>query len=706
MRVTSLDRLKVAGQVLSYREESETGYVFEAADRPSVQFIYSFAEFADLLERPDVSFEPGFYVVGRQDARKHSGIEIIGALPEKLRSETVWRHAYVDAFLHLEREGKIKRTDGSIRRALPMIEAHVNGQARAVQSGWKNPRAGRKNELRDPPCTKSMRTWVKIFEKGGHSPLALVPRTHRSGNRAARFCPVSLRFLGNAIDAYLTCQRLNKRQVYEKYRSAMLGENERRIAESAPPLEIISRRGVERVLNALDPYFTYIQRHGIDAANRKFALYEEGINAFYPMERIEIDEWKVDLISIFAKLGLLDHLTPAELAELERGRRWLYLAIDCATRCVVGMRLAENPNSTDAIALLQDITRDKSDLALAAGCKSSWNHYGGLNAVVSDLGAAFVDEFFCAAVTDGHGNPERPPGGIPSLRARVERIFGTMGTALMPHLSGRTFSNPAARGDYPSGEMAVLSDDTLMQILVVFIVDIYHNTPHQGLRGETPNNCWNRLAAEKGVAPTLSERRRRLAFGLKDRRRVSGRGVRKFGIDYTCAALREFHLHSHERDVDLRVDLSDLGWIMVCVDGDWHACHALQKCFEGVSYDDWSAAARELRKKYHEEAVLHEQTIFAALKKIKVINDREQRRFGAILHAQTPSGLNRAKEDLFLGLSIEQDVDIEFEFPPDDDLFGRTIPHEEVQPKELPSPSDIDQPEEKVGYKWRFDDDE
>ena len=268
-RIAAEDRLTVGGRVMALIEEGDIGYVFEAVDQPNVHISYTFAEFIELLKRPDVSLEPAFYASGRHDARKYAGIDLVSGLPEKPRSETVWRHANVMGFLHLERLGLAKRTDDSIRNVLPKLEAHVNALARSAQSKWKSPRAGRKNEFRDPPCPKSLRTWVNRYEKGGHSPLALVPRTHRCGNRNARFCPESLRFLSTAIDAYLSRRRLNRRQVYNEYRRSIDTENETRLAANTLPLKVMSKRGVERTINRLDPYFTYVQRHGVDAANRR-----------------------------------------------------------------------------------------------------------------------------------------------------------------------------------------------------------------------------------------------------------------------------------------------------------------------------------------------------------------------------------------------------------------------------------------------------
>ncbi|UWQ29061.1 Mu transposase C-terminal domain-containing protein [Leisingera sp. M523] len=451
-------------------------------------------------------------------------------------------------------------------------------------------------------------------------------------------------------------------------------------------------------------------QHGVDAANRKFAVYETGISASYPMERVEIDEWKVDLISILAERGALDHLSDQELAELDRGRRWLYLAVDCATRCVVGMRLAATPNSEDAYALLRDITRDKTEIAAAAGCKSAWHHFGGLGAICTDNGAAFMDDLFRFAILEAHGNPESPPTGLPHLRGRVERIFGTFGTSLMPHLAGRTFSNSLERGDYPSEHLASLHDEVLMQTLTLYVVDVYHNTPHRGLNGETPNNCWDRLSKQIGVVPKLAETTRRRAFGERDRRTANGRGIKKFGIDYACPALQHVFLHADDHEVEIRCSLEDLGWILVYVDGKWRPARALQKCFEGVSYEEWQRTARELRLRHKAEAQLHEAVVADALSKIIEINAREQARFGTVLKAQTPAGLKRARDDLFVGLSIiPEQGEEDFDLPPDLDLFGHIIPHcgegEQSHASETSSDKSDSPSHSQRSTRWRLDDD-
>lgn len=704
MRVTAFDRLVVDSQAYRLTEKTANGCTFDSTAAPASTLALRFEELRSLLRRPNVSLERDYFLSQRSALRGSTNVDAIGSLPGHIRSEVAWRHSYCEAFLRLEQNREVQRSEQAVVTILPDIEALVNKQSSAVQGKWLPARAGTKKAYKDPPCSRTLLEWVRRFERAACSPLGLIPRTHRSGNHGARFSIEAQRLIGECLGAYLTKQRLSKRIVADMCASRFRAENEKRKEAGLPPLQVPSRRKVERDLAKLDPYSTYAQRHGVDAANRKFMLYEEGIEASYPMERIEIDEWRVDLMTILAERGALDHLTSEELVLLPRGRRWLYLAIDCATRCVVGMRLAENPNCEDAIALLADVTRDKTTLAVAAGCQSEWHHFGGLKTVATDLGAAFVDDNFSTAVFDAHGLPETPTGGLPQLRARVERIFGTFGTNLAPYLAGRTFSNPKERGDYPTAEMASITDDALIQMLILYVVDVYHNRPHGGLNGETPNNCWKRLANEIGVVPDVPERMRRRAFGKPMRRKVTGRGVRVFGIDFTCAALRQFHLHNHETDVDLRVDLNDLGWIMVRIGEEWFPAIALQKCFEGVSFDEWQNTARQLRLKYRDEATLTEHLVSDALQKIIAINAAEQQTFGAELRAVTPSGLRRAKEDLFLGLSIEPERDDVEALPAQDDLFGRIIPTANEPPPERAQVEVPDGSEAEETFTWRFDD--
>lgn len=708
MRLSRFDRLTLDGMAFQFKAQSDVELIFERVDSSFGTKILSHKEFSEVLKLPTTVFERDYFRPEAIARRSTVPFDAIGDLPEKLRARVLWMLSYCLAFEQLATQGLVKRTDQSIKHAMPKITAIVDQQDLIGQYQWRKPRAGHKLKRRVPPCPTSLRKWVKKFQDGNGSPLSLVPLYHRCGNRRERFCLESRRIIAEVIGEYLTRQQVTAKIVYEECTKLFNEENARREDLGIPPLTAPARRKIERDIANLDPYFTKVQRRGVSETNRDLVLWENGLEAIYPLERVEIDEWNVDLISILAERGALDGLSPTELASIERGRRWLYVAIDCATRCIVGMRLAVQPNTADAIATLTDITRNKNAIAEAAGCSGTWDQHGGLVSVVTDQGAAFANEEFRTAVSDAGGIVEAPTAGVPKLRPKVERVFGTFGTALMPRLIGRTFSNPKQRGDYPSEDVASISDDALMQMLILFVVDAYHDLPHGGLGEETPRNCWKRLAAEKGIAPNISERTRKRAFGLKLNRKVSGKGVSVFGIDYTCAALRHFFLHCHESHVDLRIDPTDLGWIMVRIKQDWFAATALQRCFEGISLEDWRSAAFNLRLKHRSEAALHEETVMRALEQISKINRSEQERFGNELRRLTPQGLQKAHDDLFLGLSIDTDDPGGFDLPPEKDLFGSIIPLEEPASKCLGG--DTEQGDSKNAadgrgqHDWRWED--
>lgn len=127
-----------------------------------------------------------------------------------------------------------------------------------------------------------------------------------------------------------------------------------------------------------------------------------------------------------------------------------------------------------------------------SGCEAGWDMRCGLTTIVADWGYGSAE--IRAAVADAGGTLEFPPAGAASARAKIERIFRTVGTTLIPRLRGRTWSNVVERAGYPSEDTAGLTTDEIAFAMTRWVVDIYHNIEHDGLRGETPRNAWLRLS--------------------------------------------------------------------------------------------------------------------------------------------------------------------------------------------------------------------
>jgi len=320
---------------------------------------------------------------------------------------------------------------------LPRLESHMISLAGLKDTRPK--RAGRNRKgVADLPGATTLLEWNRRFDKGGHDVAALIPRWHRCGNKP-QFCVATEILIGKLLSEYLTTQRKKATYIATTRRKKIFAEaNHRRRADGLPELKVPSTSTIQNRIGAIDPYLVFVTRQGPEAANRKFALYEDGLKASFPMEIVMIDAWKIDIIPVLAEIGVVDSLPDEVRERLTSKRLWLYLALDVATRCVVGIHLCERENAEDAVRVLAETTKDKSKLALAAGAQSSWHHGGGFGSVLTDQGSAFLDDRFRSVVLDLGGTIGTPPAGVPRLRGHVERIFRSFGTQLMPLLAGRS----------------------------------------------------------------------------------------------------------------------------------------------------------------------------------------------------------------------------------------------------------------------------
>lgn len=621
-RISRSDMIAYEGSAIRPLERQNGGWLFERVLQPNIVEWFADEDLTGLLKRPDTQFHPNYFDLASQQARSESNVATINELPAKTRAITLFRKAVCDALLQLTTAAEFTRTHVGYKRIkdkLGKLVRKLLGEGE-YSSGSKKP--GATITMRNLPGSRRAFAWMRAYEKAGYSALALIPKTHRSGNRKPRWCPRSEVLMNQVIEIYANTQRPTKVQAVANTRALFESENQRREKAGLEPLVIPSAVTIRRRLNLADPYYVHAKRFGTAAANKHFTLFQNGPDVVMPLERVEMDENKLDVITLLTLAGIWDHLPSERQEKLESGRRWIYIAIDCATKCVLSLRLAENPNSDDAIRALRDIFRDKTPIAKAADCESTWHHHGGVQTLVTDMGSAFVSDDFQGTVSSLGVTAHLPPAGTPWLRGHIESFFRTLGHRLMPLLLGRTFFDTVERGDYPSEHLACLCDDDLITILLTYIVDIYHNEPHGSLNGETPNHAWERLTGRHGVLPVPDGLTMRKAFGRSLSRKLRGDGVLFAGLSYSCDALQEAYLHSPIREVEIRADLSDIGWIAVKVGSDWHPAIANQSSFEGISYEQLIEARRSLRLRNKRNAELDAPVVRRAIERISEANQR------------------------------------------------------------------------------------
>lgn len=263
-----------------------------------------------------------------------------------------------------------------------------------------------------------------------------------------------------------------------------------------------------------------------------------GRAATRPLERVEMDTLRVDLLKLFADAGLPLSAKERENFGLNGVQQPWYLtyATCTTTRCILAMRLTQAPPVASTVQTMEMITRDKGIGANAVGALSSWHMCGLPERLVTDCGTECVSVEARAAARDLGIVLEHAPAGFPQMRASIARLFMTLGVKLRPRLLGRTFDG-IIREHSLDPARSVLTTEDLCTALIRWVVDIHHQQPNAGLHGEIPVQCWDRLNAQHGVAVPPDMSRRRIAFGTRMTRTLTNGGITILGVRYKAEEL-------------------------------------------------------------------------------------------------------------------------------------------------------------------------
>lgn len=250
-----------------------------------------------------------------------------------------------------------------------------------------------------------------------------------------------------------------------------------------------SRKPILARLKELDPGQAAKARLQPGEAATQTAFVPGNYQVQHALEVVQIDHTPVDAIVV------------DEASRLPIGRPWLTLAVDVATRVVVGFYLSmEAPSSTSVALCLSQAILPKESWLKSRGLACTWPVWGLPAAVHTDNGA----DFTAAALhrgCDEHGiGLILRPIATPHYGGHIERLIGTlMGRVHL--LPGTTGSNTQDRGDYPSESNARLTMAELEQWLTLEICEQYHRRVHKGIR-RSPLAAWQ--AATSG--PTAHAR--------------------------------------------------------------------------------------------------------------------------------------------------------------------------------------------------------
>ena len=362
----------------------------------------------------------------------------------------------------------------------------------------------------------SIYRWIGYWFQGGEDLRALIPETENNGGkRKARLDLEVLKIVDQVIDEmYFKRELVTIDDVFNEVSVRIDEENKKR--QTNEKMKAPSRSSVARRIEALDLSRKFAAKHGKRTAALKFKQYGQMSYPEWPLERVEIDHTRSDIIVIDDK------------DNLPLGRLTLTLCIDTATKYPLGYYMGFEPYSYYAVMeCLYHAIRPKRNVRELYGTEHDWIAHGVPYTLVVDNGREFVGKDLQDACSLLGIILERNPVKSPYLKSGIERLYRTANSMLFHTLPGTTFSNIQKRGDYDSMKQACIYLSDIDKLMHLFIVDKYAERFHRGLGG-IPARRWE-LALESGFDPRVPESANQLNILLS---RVEYRDIWHYGVDF------------------------------------------------------------------------------------------------------------------------------------------------------------------------------
>lgn len=196
-----------------------------------------------------------------------------------------------------------------------------------------------------------------------------------------------------------------------------------------------------------------------------------------------------------------------------------------------------------------------------------------------------------------------PASRAPQKKGAVERFFSTQNLGLIHNLPGTTFSNIQQRGDYDSEKNACFTLPQLEAVLVKWIVDGYHQTPHRGLAMRTPAQVWATSEANHVIALPVDLDSLECILARRSSVRVHHYGVEVGRLIYHSTELAELRMRLADGEkVNVRNrDEAGHVWVHDRFRNLFFQVPAKDERMIGKGREQWRAAEKALREKYGEQ---------------------------------------------------------------------------------------------------------
>jgi len=368
------------------------------------------------------------------------------------------------------------------------------------------------DDEKPPRSFVTIMRWKKQFEQSGRNLISLIGHANKRGNRSYRFDESTEKLIKKALDVYLTIEKPNIMTAYKQLRLYQWQHNNKHTNQ----IDIPSYDTFRKRVQALDKHLVTEKRFGKRIADLRYKAYKKGSTASRPLELVEIDHTPVDLMVV------------DEESRIPLGRPTLTTLIDKFSRMVLGFYVSFTPPSTlSVIECLRHAILPKDGLKeLYPSLNNNWPAHGIPETIVVDNGKEFLSSDFTEICKSLGINILRSPVKNPTYKGAVERHFRAVADDLLKNKPGKTFSNIFEKGEYDPKKQAVISLNSLVEIIHLWIVDQINDTPNRSIN-TTPRRKWDSAISLYPARLPKSIASFNLSLG-----KITTRKIQHYGIDF------------------------------------------------------------------------------------------------------------------------------------------------------------------------------
>ncbi|MET0752012.1 MAG: hypothetical protein ABWZ66_01500 [Pyrinomonadaceae bacterium] len=393
-----------------------------------------------------------------------------------------------------------------------------------------------------PPSARTVRRWAVSFITSGEDIRVLVSAVKAKGNRNRKFSTdlsINLevvKIINDCIEeVYLTMQQNTVQTTYDLVEYRINKINETR--SEGNKLPIPNSSSIYRIISQLDEYEVDKARKGEKYANEKHKTLSKSPEPTRPLERVECDDTKTDLL-------VLDPETSLAL-----GRPWLMILIDVFTRMILGYYLSFYPPSHVTVMMaMKHAIRPKGYVKEKyPDIVNSWDTYGLIDVLVIDNARHWYGKGLEDACYQMGTDMQFAPVRIPWYKGVVERLLQSIHSGLIHKQPGTTFSNIFDKGDYDPEKHVAIWLDLLDEILHKWIIDVYSQDIHSGIN-DIPARRWKNSIVKFPPALPPAHTDLDIILGKIAYRKISGTVIHFKNLEYSDSILATIKTNQKKGD--------------------------------------------------------------------------------------------------------------------------------------------------------------